>query len=75
MPAVAALVITPVSALYPLTHRPLRSHNLVPKLNRLREAYLSIDGQLGMPLFDGDRIRCRKSEHRVRLLSRTQRSL
>jgi NAD+ kinase len=32
------------------------------------EAYLSIDGQVGMPMYDGDRIRCRKSDHCVQLL-------
>jgi NAD+ kinase len=31
------------------------------------EAYLSVDGQLGMPLQDGDRLLCRKSELRVKL--------
>ena len=35
------------------------------------DAYLSIDGQIGMPIFDGDRMRCRKSQQQVKLL-RTQ---
>jgi NAD+ kinase len=71
MPSVAAFVITPVSA-HSLTHRPLvvpdTSEIEIVAMTGVEEAYLSIDGQLGMPLFDGDRIRCRKSEHVVRLL-------
>ena len=35
------------------------------------EAYLSVDGQLGMPLQDGDRLHCRKSDLQVKLF-RTQ---
>jgi NAD+ kinase len=70
-PAVAAFVITPVSA-HSLTHRPV----VVPDTAEIElvvntgadEAYLSIDGQVGMPMFDGDRVRCRKSEHPVKLL-------
>ncbi len=30
-----------------------------------------MDGQIGMPVYDGDRVRCRKSENQVKLL-RTQ---
>jgi NAD kinase len=32
------------------------------------EAYLSIDGQAGMPMLDGDRVCCRKSDYQVKLL-------
>jgi len=32
------------------------------------EAYLSVDGQVGMPMLDGDRIQCRKSQYQVKLL-------
>jgi NAD+ kinase len=71
MPTVPALVITPVSA-HSLTHRPLVvPENVVIELvvnTGQEEAYLSVDGQLGMPVFDGDRVRCRKSENQVRLL-------
>lgn len=70
MPEVRALVITPVSA-HSLTHRAL----VVPETSEIDivvktddAAYLSIDGQIGMPMDDGDRIRCRKSEHHVKLL-------
>ncbi len=71
MPSVSALVVTPVAA-HSLTHRPL----VVPDTSRIEivvntgpdEAYLSIDGQVGMPMYDGDRVACRKSEHQVNLL-------
>jgi len=71
MPTVDALIVTPVSA-HSLTHRPL----VVPDTSNIElvvntgdeEAYLSVDGQVGMPMYDGDRIRCRKSEHQVKLL-------
>jgi len=71
MPSVEAFVITPVSA-HALTHRPLVVRDtaqieMVVKTGA-EEAYLSIDGQFGMPVYDGDRICCRKSEHKVKLL-------
>lgn len=71
MPSVAALVVTPVAA-HSLTHRPL----VVPDTSKIDivvntghdEAYLSIDGQVGMPMYDGDRVACVKSERQVKLL-------
>jgi NAD+ kinase len=71
MPSVDAFVITPVSA-HSLTHRSL----VVPDSSEIEivaktgddEAYLSVDGQIGMPLEDEDRLRCRKAEYRVKLL-------
>jgi len=71
MPSVAAFVITPVSA-HALTHRPLvvretSEIEIVVKTGE-EEAYLSIDGQVGMPMYDGDRILCRKSDYCVQLL-------
>jgi NAD+ kinase len=71
MPSVRAFVVTPVSA-HSLTHRPL----VVPDTSEIDlvvntgadEAYLSVDGQVGMPMYDGDRVLCRKSEHQVKLL-------
>lgn len=70
MPTVQAFVITPVAP-HSLTHRPL----VVPDsaeieiLLRSEEevAYLSLDGQPGLDLKDGDRVRCRRSEHKVSL--------
>jgi NAD+ kinase len=71
MPSVDAFVITPVSA-HSLTHRPLvvRDSSEIEIVVRTgsEEAYLSIDGQVGMPLYDSDRIVCRKSEYKVQLL-------
>jgi NAD+ kinase len=32
------------------------------------EAYLSVDGQSGMPILDGDHVCCRKSEYQVKLM-------
>jgi NAD+ kinase len=71
MPSVDAFVITPVSA-HSLTHRPLVVRDtaeieIVVKTGE-DEAYLSVDGQIGMPMLDGDRVHCRKSEHQVTLL-------
>ena len=71
MPSVDAFVVTPVSE-HSLTHRPLvvrdtSQIDIVVKTGE-DEAYLSIDGQIGMPVFDGDLVRCRKSEHQVKLL-------
>src|SRR5437016_1210119 len=71
MPSVDAFVITPVSE-HSLTHRPLvvRDAAEIEILVKTgdEEAYLSIDGQIGMPVFDGDRVRYRKSQHQVKLL-------
>jgi NAD+ kinase len=70
MPTVNAFVITPVSP-HSLTHRPLVVPDLsvVEILLRSNEevAYLSLDGQPGVDLRDGDRVRSRRSEHRVSL--------
>ena len=71
MPSVSAFVVTPVSA-HSLTHRPL----VVPDTSTIdivvntgaEQAYLSVDGQVGMPMSDGDRVRCKRSEHHVKLL-------
>jgi NAD+ kinase len=70
MPTVNAFVITPVAP-HSLTHRPL----VVPESAEIEillwsekeVAYLSLDGQPGMDLSDGDRVRCRRSEHQVTL--------
>jgi NAD+ kinase len=71
MPDVQSFVITPVSA-HSLTHRPLvvrdTSEIEIVVMTGDEDAYLSVDGQAGMPLFDGDRICCRKSERSVKLL-------
>lgn len=70
MPAVKAFVITPVSP-HSLTHRPLVVPDSVEIEILLRTeeevAYLSLDGQPGLDLRDGDRVRCLRSEHQVNL--------
>ncbi len=70
MPTVNALVITPVAP-HSLTHRPLVVPDSVEIEILLRSeedlAYLSLDGQPGLDLCDGDRVRCRRSEHQVKL--------
>ncbi len=71
MPSVKAFVITPVAP-HALTHRPLVVPDSVEIEIVLRSeeefAYLSLDGQPGLDLHDGDRVRCRRSEHQVSLL-------
>jgi NAD+ kinase len=71
MPSVDAFVITPVSP-HSLTHRPLVVHDsaeieIVVKTGD-EEAYLSVDGQVGMPVRDGDRVMCRKADYKVQLM-------
>lgn len=70
MPTVNAFVITPVAP-HSLTHRPLvvPDSSVVEILLRSDQevAYLSMDGQPGVDLKDGDRVRCRRSEHKVSL--------
>ena len=70
-PSVDAFVITPVSP-HSLTHRPLVVRDsaeieIVVKTGE-EEAYLSVDGQVGMPVRDDDRVLCRKAEYKVQLL-------
>jgi len=71
MPSVDAFVITPVSA-HSLTHRTLVVRDTCEIEIVVRtgdeDAYLSVDGQVGMPVLDGDRVRCRKSQCQVKLL-------
>lgn len=70
MPTVNAFVVTPVAP-HSLTHRPLVVPDSVEVEILLRSeeevAYLSLDGQPGLDLRDGDRVRCRRSEHHVNL--------
>jgi NAD+ kinase len=70
MPSVNALLVTPVAP-HSLTHRPLvvPDSSEIEILLRSEEevAYLSLDGQPGLDLSDGDRVRCRRSEHTVNL--------
>lgn len=71
MPTVAALIVTPVAA-HSLTHRPL----VVPNTSKIEiaistgdeQGYLSVDGQVGTPMHDGDRVLCSNSDYQVKLL-------
>lgn len=70
-PDVNAFVVTPVSP-HGLTHRPVVVRDTVAIEIHVKtgqeEAYLSLDGQVGMPVRDGDIVRCVKAEHPARLL-------
>ncbi len=77
VPDAAALVVTPVSS-HSLTNRPLVLRDTAEIMIVVKSAegaaFLSIDGQLGMPMRDGDQVICRKSKHHVRLLRLGQRT-
>ncbi|HYX69328.1 MAG TPA: NAD(+)/NADH kinase [Terriglobales bacterium] len=70
-PDVDAFIITPISS-HALTHRPV----VVKDTSEVRilmksvgeEAFLTVDGQVGNPVLDGDEVTCRKSARQVRLL-------
>jgi NAD+ kinase len=71
MPSVTSFVVTPVCP-HALTHRPL----VVPDTAQIElrvesgdeEAFLSIDGQVGVPLWQGDRLICHRAAHTVKLM-------
>src|SRR5205807_6616288 len=76
-PDVPAFVITPVAS-HALTNRSLVVQDTAVievgmKISR-EAAFLTIDGQSGMPLADGDIVECRKSEFSVKLLTPAERS-
>jgi NAD+ kinase len=70
-PDVSAFVITPVSP-HGLTHRPVVVRDTVEIEIQVKtgqeEAYLSLDGQVGMPVRGGDIVRCGKAKNSARLL-------
>ncbi len=71
MPSVASFVVTPVCP-HALTHRPLvvndQAQIELHVETGAEEAFLSIDGQVGMPLKQGDRVHCHKAAHTVKLM-------
>ena len=71
MPSVQSFVVTPVCP-HALTHRPLVVTDKAQIELRIEtgaeEAFLSIDGQVGLPVQQGDRVLCRRAEHNVKLL-------
>lgn len=70
VPSVDAFVITPVSP-HSLTQRPLVvSDSCIVRIkvkSDSEQAFLTIDGQVGMPVNHDDEIVCRKAEHFVKL--------
>lgn len=76
-PSVDAFVITPVSP-HALTNRPLvvrDNAEISLALSAPTEAaHLTVDGQIGVQLQQGDKVVCRKSEHRVQLLRASKRT-
>ena len=71
MPSVDAFVVTPVCP-HSLTHRPL----VVMETSQIElrvetgeeQAFLSIDGQIGLPVQQGDRVLCQRAGHKVKLM-------
>ncbi len=76
-PDVPGFVITPVAS-HALTNRPLVVQDTAMIQARIlvtrERAYLTVDGQEGVPLEEGDVVQCRKSEYEVRLFKLTGRS-
>ncbi len=71
MPTVDSFVVTPVCP-HALTHRPLVVTDTAQIELRVEtgaeEAFLSIDGQVGTPVRQGDRILCHRAAHTVKLM-------
>lgn len=69
-PDVCGFVVTPVAS-HALTNRPLVVQDTATIEIRLmvtrEQAFLSVDGQLGEPLQEGDVVQCRKSKYQVKL--------
>jgi NAD+ kinase len=76
-PDVPGFVITPVAS-HALTNRPLVVQDtaiLEIRVTVTREqAFLTVDGQQGIPLAEGDVVRCKKSEFHVKLFKLAGRS-
>ena len=77
VPDVPGFIITPVAP-HALTNRPLVVRDTAVIEIRLiltrEQGYLTIDGQQGLPLAEGDIVQCKKSERQVKLLSFRDRS-
>ncbi len=75
IPSVDALVITPICP-HSLTHRPLVVGDNIAVSVRLKsgaDGMLSVDGQVGMAVVQGDELVCRKAAYGLKIL-RMQRS-
>jgi len=71
MPSVQSFLVTPVCP-HALTHRPLVVRDNAQIELRVEtgaeEAFLSIDGQVGVPMRQGDRVLCQRAAHTVKLM-------
>jgi len=71
LPQVGALCITPICP-HTLTNRPVivQDTSVIQILNRGEDSstYLTIDGQVGELLMNGDRVVCRQSKHAIHLI-------
>jgi NAD+ kinase len=71
MPSVEGFVVTPVCP-HSLTHRPLvvtdKSQIELRIETGEEQAFLSIDGQVGLPVQQGDRVLCCRAAHKVKLM-------
>jgi NAD+ kinase len=76
-PDVPGFVVTPVAS-HALTNRPLVVQDTAVIEIRLmvtrEHAFLTIDGQQGVPLDEGDVVQCRKSKYHVKLFKFTDRN-
>jgi NAD+ kinase len=76
-PDVPGFVITPVAS-HALTNRPLVIQDTAIIEVRVTvtraQAFLTVDGQQGIPLAEGDVVRCKKSEFQVKLFKLAGRS-
>jgi NAD+ kinase len=73
VPSTEAFVITPVSP-HSLTHRPLVLSDKVTiriQLSKDEEGFLSIDGQVGFPISEGEVVECRRAAHTVKLFRKS----
>lgn len=70
-PNVDAISVTPICP-HMLTHRPVivPGESVIRLENRAldKDAYLTIDGQVGEPLMAGDEVRCERSPNAIRLV-------
>ena len=68
-PSVAAICITPICP-HTLTNRPLvvSSESVVSIICKSESSFLTIDGQVGEPLDEGDCIECRASDFSLHLI-------
>ena len=70
MPSVDAILLTPICP-HSLTHRPLvvgGDARISVRLNSGADGVLSVDGQVGMLVAQGDQIDCRKADYHIKLL-------